>query len=325
MKDQEIFVSIKCAVYNHEQYIRQCLEGSVMQKTNFRFEAIVHDDASTDGSAAIIREYAEKYPDIIKPIYEIENQYSKRDGSLTRIMNAACKGKYIAVCEGDDYWIDPLKLQKQFDFMEEHSDYMLCGTNGLVLWDHGVNAPEYFHRRFISSELTPENTIGKWPFPTASLFYRKELLNYLDDFKCKIYSGDIRLMLVALANGRIWSFGDVTTIYRRNNDMNSSTNRVKSKNDHGEFYFGQMIQLYSAYNEYTNYKFETQINKIILKDRKLLTILKYRKKIGLFAIFIHPCLFLRRTILMKFTKTLKYIIYKYIILGVILLQITAII
>ena len=76
---RELMVSIRCLVYNHEPYLRQCLDGFVMQQTNFRFEAIVHDDASTDGSAAIIREYAAKYPDIIKPIYETENQYSKRD------------------------------------------------------------------------------------------------------------------------------------------------------------------------------------------------------------------------------------------------------
>lgn len=111
-----IMVSIRCTVYNHEPYLRDCLEGFIMQKTNFRIEAIVHDDASTDGSATIIKEYAEKYPDIIKPIYEVENQYSKHNGSLERIMNEACKGKYIAFCEGDDYWIDPLKLQKQVDF-----------------------------------------------------------------------------------------------------------------------------------------------------------------------------------------------------------------
>lgn len=87
-----IMLSIRCMVYNHEPYLRDCLEGFVMQKTTFRFEAIVHDDASTDGSATIIKEYAEKYPDIIKPIYETENQYSKRDGSLGHIMHEACKG-----------------------------------------------------------------------------------------------------------------------------------------------------------------------------------------------------------------------------------------
>ena len=121
-------VTIRCITYNHEPYIRQCLEGFVMQKTNFPFEAIVHDDASTDGTAAIIREYAEKYPDIIKPIYETENQYSKHDGSLQRIMNAHIRGKYVAICEGDDYWIDPLKLQKQVDFLENHPEYTLSHT-----------------------------------------------------------------------------------------------------------------------------------------------------------------------------------------------------
>lgn len=119
-------VSIKCLVYNHAPFLRQCLDGFVMQKTNFRFEAIVHDDASTDGSAGIIREYAEKYPDIIKPIYENENQYSKRDGSLNRILNKHLTGKYIAFCEGDDYWTDPCKLQKQVDFMETHPDFAVC-------------------------------------------------------------------------------------------------------------------------------------------------------------------------------------------------------
>ena len=121
-------VSIRCAVYNHEPFLRQCLDGFVMQQTTFPFEAIVHDDASTDGSASIIREYAEKYPDIIKPIFETENQYSKHDGSILRIMDAAMHpdSKYIAACEGDDYWTDPHKLQIQVDFLESHPDFVIC-------------------------------------------------------------------------------------------------------------------------------------------------------------------------------------------------------
>lgn len=126
MKDstdkQSIMVSIRCTVYNHERFLRQCLDGFVMQKTNFAFEAIVHDDASTDGSAQIILEYAEKYPNIIKPIIETENLYSRADGSLTRVMREASRGKYIAFCEGDDCWIDPLKLQKQVDALESHPE-----------------------------------------------------------------------------------------------------------------------------------------------------------------------------------------------------------
>ena len=134
---QPLMVTIRCAVYNHEQYIRKCLEGFVMQKTNFKFEAIVHDDVSTDGSVAIIKEYAEKYPDIIKPIFEKENQYSKHDGSLGRIMDENSHGKYIAFCEGDDYWTDPLKLQKQIDFLESHPDYSLCFHNAIIHWEDG--------------------------------------------------------------------------------------------------------------------------------------------------------------------------------------------
>ncbi len=124
-----LMVSIWCITYNHEPYIRQCLEGFVMQETNFRFEAIVHDDASTDNTAAIIREYVERYPDIIKPIFETENQYSKDNAFLQKIMGNVCKGKYIAYCEGDDYWTDPYKLQKQVDFLENNSEYILVHSD----------------------------------------------------------------------------------------------------------------------------------------------------------------------------------------------------
>lgn len=129
MKTGKISVAIHCFVYNHEPYLRDCFEGFVMQQTDFPFVAIVHDDASTDGSAAIIREYEEKYPHIFKPIYETENQWQKHDGSLDRIMNEAIDAtgaKYVAMCEGDDYWTDPLKLQKQVDFMEANPEYSLC-------------------------------------------------------------------------------------------------------------------------------------------------------------------------------------------------------
>lgn len=126
MKQEEpILVAIQSLVYNHEPYLRDCFEGFVMQKTNFRFVAIVHEDCSTDHSADIIREYEAKYPEIFRPIYETENQWSKSDGSLGRIMNAAIDdtgAKYIAICEGDDYWTDSYKLQKQVDFMEAHPE-----------------------------------------------------------------------------------------------------------------------------------------------------------------------------------------------------------
>lgn len=123
--DNQSLVAIECMVYNHEPYLRDCLDGFVMQQTDFPFVAVVHDDASTDKSADIIREYAAKYPDIICPIYETENQYSK--GTLSKVMNEAVDAtgaKYVALCEGDDYWTDPKKLQKQVWTFSKHTQNM---------------------------------------------------------------------------------------------------------------------------------------------------------------------------------------------------------
>ncbi len=123
-------VTIRCTVYNHEPYLRQCLDGFVMQKTNFKFEAWVHDDASTDRSADIIQEYAKKYPEIIKPYYEKENLYSKHDHSFREVTwnPKYLRGKYIAFCEGDDYWTDPMKLQTYPCYNYNHREYKQDGA-----------------------------------------------------------------------------------------------------------------------------------------------------------------------------------------------------
>jgi len=119
-------VSICCLTYNHEPFIRKCLEGFMMQKTDFSFEILIHDDASTDGTPGIIREYEAKHPDIIKPIYQTENQASKGIKNTLIYQFPRVKGEYIAFCEGDDYWTDMYKLQKQVDFLDQNPDYTLC-------------------------------------------------------------------------------------------------------------------------------------------------------------------------------------------------------
>lgn len=127
-------VSICCITYNHAHFIRKCLDGFLMQKTPLCVphgtkmsdwcEILIHDDCSTDGTTEIIKEYAAKYPDLIFPLYEEENQYSKgKAGKMDLYNYERAKGKYIAYCEGDDYWTEPLKLQMQVDFLESHSDY----------------------------------------------------------------------------------------------------------------------------------------------------------------------------------------------------------
>ena len=229
MKD--VLVSIRCITYNHAPYIRQCLDGFVMQKTNFRFEAIVHDDASTDGTADIVREYAEKYPEIIKPIIETENQYSKHDGSIQRIMNAAIapSARYVAVCEGDDYWIDPYKLQKQVDFLEGHPEYVLVYTN--------VEKVNSKSKRVLRNSLKGyTGDITKYlfykgnPVITATTCYRRQYLQgYQEEIKqipFKMKMGDLPLWIYLSLQGKFKYLNDKTIAYRV---LQESASHSKSK------------------------------------------------------------------------------------------------
>lgn len=214
MKTQPI-ISILCTVYNHEPYLRECLEGFVMQKTDFAFEAIVHDDVSTDGSVAIICEYAKKYPHIIKPIIEKENQYSKHDGSLRKILNGSISpsSKYVAICEGDDYWTDPYKLQKQVGFLESHEDFGLVATvcKSLVQEEGRF----YEAARQNEKELTFDDLLFDDGFATCTTVFRKQL--YFDcnkEIKKQWLMGDYPRWLYFATRSRVYRLGDVTSVYR---------------------------------------------------------------------------------------------------------------
>lgn len=228
MKEKSPLVSIKCLVFNHEPYLRQCLDGFVMQKTDFPFEAIVHDDASTDGSAAIIREYAEKYPDIIKPIYETENQYSKKDGSLSKIMNTACKGKFIAICEGDDYWIDPQKLQKQVSFLEAHPDYTMCVTEAKVLVPNNeyVEWNTFCEDCTISTDDIISNVAGKHLIQTCTFLYRAKIHDEWPDVNTLCCVGDLPLFITCALKGKVYYLACRTAVYRKSFANGSWSSRV---------------------------------------------------------------------------------------------------
>lgn len=206
--------SIRCLAYNQEQYIRQCLDGFVMQKTNFPFEIIVHDDASTDNTANIIREYAEKHPNI-HAILETENQYSKHDGSLARIVNQAVQGKYVALCEGDDYWIDPYKLQKQVDFLENHQEYAMVYTSSKI-YDQTKCKMEndligFSFKDF--NDLLVRNRI-----PTLTTCIRTNIImEYTNDVKPEQHNwlmGDYPMWLWIAYHYKIKFFPEATTVYR---------------------------------------------------------------------------------------------------------------
>ncbi|SET11429.1 glycosyltransferase [Prevotella sp. kh1p2] len=216
-KENPVVVAIQCLVYNHEPYLRQCLNGFVMQETDFRFVAIVHDDCSTDGSADIIREYERKYPDIIKPIYEKENKYSKHDGSLRRIVNdaiMATKAKYIAFCEGDDYWTDANKLQIQVNFLESNPQYGLVYTNfNIYNQNLGMQPSPYIKNKPILS--FEEHLLRAGYIAPMSWLYRRNLYKYMEyGSKNGYIDVSFAFALEIFKNSRVHYMDKITCVYR---------------------------------------------------------------------------------------------------------------
>lgn len=247
-------VSVRCITYNHEPYIAQALDGFLMQKTNFPFEIIVHDDASPDKTADIIREYEKRFPNIIKPIYQTENQYSKRDGSVGRIVNAACKGKYIAFCEGDDYWIEENKLQMQVDFLENNPEYGMCYTKANVY----IQKERRFRKGCSGYSFNgfDDLLLNGNRIPTLTTVYRRDLFDrYWQEVQPGNKGwlmGDYPLWLFFSHESKIKFFNKITSVYRVLEESASNTSNpqkraafVKSAED---------IQLFFAQKYYDDEK-----------------------------------------------------------------------
>lgn len=195
-------VSIICTTFNHESFIGETLNGFLIQKTTFPFEIIVHDDASTDNTASVINDFASKYPLIIKPILQKENQYSKKEVNIwSDFTFPKAQGKYIALCEGDDYWIDELKLQKQVDFLESNPDYAITWTDFLTKKETEL-IPNDFSSTLPAVYTIDFNTLFQ-PYCTYTLtsLFRKEAVDPLDYKKFK-YGKDNTLYALALCNGK---------------------------------------------------------------------------------------------------------------------------
>jgi glycosyltransferase involved in cell wall biosynthesis len=213
--NKDILVSISCITYNHAPYIRECLDGFMMQQTNFPFEVLIHDDASTDGTTEIIKEYEAKYPNIIKPLYEEENQWVKgRRGSAVFNFPRA-QGKYIALCEGDDYWTDPLKLQKQVDFLESHPDYVMCSHRfNLYIQNKGVFQNDWYGDRTEGVNYNLNTLIhGGWFFHPLTVMFRSDKLD-LDEYSQYKYSMDAVLFFHLLKKGEGYMMSDNMSVYR---------------------------------------------------------------------------------------------------------------
>ena len=221
-------VSVHLITYQHVNYISQCLENILRQKTSFPFEIIIGEDESNDGTRDICVAYADKYPGRIKLFLRTRGQtviprpdggYIYLNGKLTL---RACRGKYIALCEGDDYWTDPLKLQKQVDFLEQHPDVAACAHNHDILTMHpdGSSFMEKPLRRIVSRSYSTAEIIANGMFiKTASLVFRRTLIDEIFEdieYHLNFRVGDYPLLFLLSTKGPIHVLKESMSVYRKN-------------------------------------------------------------------------------------------------------------
>jgi len=229
-------VSICCITYNHENYIRDAIEGFLMQKTTFPIEIIIHDDASTDSTTDIIKDYSQKYPDLFITILQTENQYSKGIKPFPTYVLPIVRGKYIAVCEGDDYWIDPHKLQKQVDFLEENLDFGLVYTK--VKYSN-QSKNKIVRKQWGGPSTTFESLFSHNVIPTLTVVLRNEILkNYeqeIEPITKNWKAGDYPMWLYIALKSKIHFIDQITGVYRviegsvsNQNDFTKQVNFIKS-------------------------------------------------------------------------------------------------
>lgn len=270
--DEKILVSVVCLTYNHEEYIRDALDGILIQETDFRYEVVVHDDASTDNTQQIIRKYEEQYPDLFRCIYQQQNQFSIRGAqSLFGDVSSICRGKYIAICEGDDFWIDRHKLQIQIQWMEEHPEYFMTAHNALLIdcTDYSLKAISPYTS---DKELSPEEVIMQYKanLPTASLVMKSDIRN-MEDFFLESGVGDIPAQFYSIFYGKIYYFDRIMSVYRYYH-KGSWCKEVWGNTRSVVIHYIKMIRFTEKYDNYTEEKYDEWVRQ--LKYKYLYTIMK---------------------------------------------------
>ena len=269
---EKILVSIHCITYNHEKYIADAIDSFLEQQTNFKFEILIHDDASTDRTADIIREYECKYPDLIKPIYQKENQYSKGGASVEIFNFKRANGKYIAVCEGDDYWTDPKKLQKQVDYLEKNPECSLVFHAADVVKANkettGTVARIAEESRIVKMD---EIALKAEPnfIPTASRVFRKAFIDKLPSWYINASIGDFPTALLIGKYGHFYYIDEIMSAYRTG-VSGSWTSRMFNGKDNKKNLIKinqECIQILNDFNHFSNYQFRQEVNNAI-KERK---------------------------------------------------------
>ena len=254
-------ISIICNAYNHEKYIAQALDSFLMQKVNVPVEILVHDDASPDKTADIIRSYAEKHPDVILPIIQTENQASQGRSITPMIQLPRARAKYVAFCEGDDYWTDPDKLQLQYDFMEQHPEYSICCHAYSMVDKDGKLIEE---RRDLDADgVVPiEMLIGNQLLVPhfATMLVRRECLQGYDKYFLGKHCNDMLLRLYCHAQKPIWYLNRNMSCYRR---FTESSWTVKVGQDREKFLkvLKDTAAFLEKYDEYTGRRYTEAIRK----------------------------------------------------------------
>ena len=269
---KDVLVSICCVTYNHINYISDAINGFLMQKTTFPFEILIHDDASTDGTASIIKEYESKYFEIIKPIYQKENQYSQGRTISPVYQFPRANGKYIALCEGDDYWTDQYKLQKQVDFLEANPDCSLCFHASEHIYENKPSL-NYIHRPGLiprNNKFSIKHAIigGGSLMTTNSMVFKREYLNDIPEWFSNAPIGDSPLMLLLASSGDIGYLDEVMSVYRKMSG-NSWSNSMKIKEKRKK-HRQAMLKMWDDFDEWSEYKYhkyvtiKKHINKYII-------------------------------------------------------------
>ena len=223
MADTSKKVSVFMITYNHEKYIAEALDSILMQKTDFDFDIVIGEDCSTDATRRIVLEYSRKYPDKIKLLLHNVNV-----GFISNMMYVleACTGKYVAMCEGDDYWTDPFKLQKQVDFLEANKEYALA-THGYRMVRDGSVIRTVDHNEFIDNDNTDgfafdkEFALYHWVTQPVTALFRREAFKV--DIRQYCYFRDVHLFYHILKNGKGYFQNFVGADYRLHNTGIDST------------------------------------------------------------------------------------------------------
>ena len=233
MSNQEIKVSVSILSYNHEKFIIKAIDSVLKQKVDFNYEIIIGDDCSSDNTRAILKKYKDLYPEKISLILHPE-RYNEIPGRTNNITNIyACKGKYIALLDGDDYWIDEDKLQRQVDFLDDNSDHVLAFHDTYLVSEERKFTQYLFSDEFKyldkDRSFQQKDLVKEWFVPTSTVVFRNNLFPEFPEWFRKVYSADFALLLLISEHGKMRFFKDIFSVWRRNDNSFSAKIPLKSQ------------------------------------------------------------------------------------------------